>query len=56
MNLRELHSDPELRDLIEAEEDRADAFERERLHDDHDLIEFVPERARRRWREAEGCS
>lgn len=32
MNLRDLHSDPELRDLIEDEETRRDQADRDRRH------------------------
>lgn len=32
MSLRDLHSDPELLELQEAEEDRLDRFERQRRH------------------------
>jgi len=47
------YGDPELQQLIEAEELRDEELEYERRHDDHDLIEFQPEHIRRRWREQE---
>lgn len=52
MNLRDLHGDDELRDLIEAEEDRICTSERERRHgpvvDYTECIEWTTAEQRRR--------
>lgn len=55
MNLRDLHSDPDLLLLQEAEEDRADQVERDRRHgpvvgEDFAVeAELIPARIRRRY-------